>query len=84
MLEKFWATVNARAPDAADQLSLWVHHYNWHRPHEGLGGLCPVDRVCERAGKTPIWADVAAAYGAMKERVQIHDHAVKMALRKLK
>lgn len=84
VLEEFWATVDSRAPDIADQLSQWVHHYNWHRPHEGLGGLCPIDRVCERADKTPIWSEVMDAYDATKERVQIRDHAVEMALRQLK
>lgn len=84
VLEEFWATVDSRAPDVADQLSQWVHHYNWHRPHEGLGGLCPIDRVCERAGKMPIWAEVADAYDPAKERVQIREHAVELALRRLK
>jgi len=23
----------------------WVHHYNHHRPHTGIGGLTPADRV---------------------------------------
>jgi transposase InsO family protein len=84
VLEEFWATVDSRAPDIADQLSQWVHHYNWHRQHEGLGGLCPIDRVCERTAKTPIWAEVADAYDATMEHVQIREHAVEMALRKLK
>jgi hypothetical protein len=84
VLEEFWATVDSRAPDVADQLSQWVHHYNWYRPHEGLGGLCPIDRVCERAAKTPVWAEVADAYDATKELVQVREHAVEMALRKLK
>jgi transposase InsO family protein len=84
VLEEFWATVDSRAPDVTDQLSQWVHHYNWHRPHEGLGGLCPIDRVCERAGKTPIWAEVADTYDATNERVQVREHAVEMALRQLK
>ena len=58
VLEEFWPTVDDRAPDVGDQLAVWVHHYNWDRPHEGLGGLCPIDRVCERLDKTPIWAEV--------------------------
>lgn len=74
------ATVDSRAPDVADQLSQWVHHYNWHRPHEGLGGLCLIDRACERTGKTPICAKVADAYDATKERVKVREHAVGMAL----
>jgi hypothetical protein len=51
VLEEFWAAVDSRAPDIADQLSQWVHHYSWHRPHEGLNGLCPIDRVCLRTAQ---------------------------------
>ena len=84
VLEEFWATVDAQAPDIGDQLALWVHHYNWDRPHEALGGLCPIDRVCERADKTPIWAEVDAAYDAVQERIQVREYAVETALRRLK
>jgi transposase InsO family protein len=23
----------------------WIHHYNWHRPHQGIGGLTPMSRL---------------------------------------
>jgi transposase InsO family protein len=26
-------------------LSRWTHHYNWHRPHQGIGGHAPVSRL---------------------------------------
>jgi transposase InsO family protein len=26
-------------------LSRWNHHYNWHRPHQGIGGLAPITRL---------------------------------------
>ena len=26
-------------------LDRWTHHYNWHRPHQGIGGLTPVSRL---------------------------------------
>lgn len=84
VLEEFWATVDARAPDICDQLAVWVHHYNWDRPHEALGGLCPIDRICERAAKTPIWAEVNDAYDAARERIQVREYAVEVALRRLK
>jgi transposase InsO family protein len=48
VLEEFWATVDAQAPDIGDQLALWVHHYNWDRPHEALGRPVP-DRPGLRA-----------------------------------
>jgi transposase InsO family protein len=83
VLEEFWATVDPRAPDVAERLAEWVHHYNWQRPHEALGGLCPIDRVCERADKTPVWAEVEDAYDTTKERVQIREHAVELSLQRL-
>ena len=26
-------------------LTSWQHHYNWHRPHSGIGGLPPMSRL---------------------------------------
>ncbi|MDM0053788.1 IS481 family transposase, partial [Variovorax sp. J22R115] len=23
----------------------WLHHYNWHRPHQGIGGVAPMTRL---------------------------------------
>jgi len=23
----------------------WLHHYNWHRPHQGIGGAVPISRL---------------------------------------
>ncbi len=28
-------------------LDSWVHHYNWHRPHQGIGGLAPMSRLTQ-------------------------------------
>jgi transposase InsO family protein len=28
----------------------WIHHYNHHRPHTGIGGLVPADRVHNLTG----------------------------------
>jgi transposase InsO family protein len=28
-------------------LSRWIHHYNWHRPHQGIGGAAPVSRLAQ-------------------------------------
>ena len=28
-----------------DALLSWQHHYNWHRPHSGIGGLVPMSRL---------------------------------------
>jgi transposase InsO family protein len=29
----------------AAALDSWIHHYNWHRPHQGIGGLAPMARL---------------------------------------
>ena len=26
-------------------LERWMHHYNWHRPHQGIGGVAPMSRL---------------------------------------
>ncbi|HSC95681.1 MAG TPA: IS481 family transposase [Burkholderiales bacterium] len=26
-------------------LKQWIHHYNWHRPHQGIGGIAPMQRL---------------------------------------
>jgi transposase-like protein len=31
--------------ERAVMLNRWMHHYNWHRPHQGIGGLAPVSRL---------------------------------------
>lgn len=62
----------------------WVHYYNWDRRHEVLDGSTPIDRVCERADKTPLRGAVADAYEAANERIRVRQHAVDIALRTLK
>lgn len=27
------------------QLDRWIHHYNWHRPHQGIHGAAPMSRL---------------------------------------
>jgi transposase InsO family protein len=33
--------------DAAGRIAFWVKYYNYKRPHQGIGGLCPADRFFE-------------------------------------
>jgi len=39
----------ARAYDTSDQraahLPEWIHSYNWHRPHGGIGSVKPISRL---------------------------------------
>ncbi|HLY89726.1 MAG TPA: hypothetical protein VKQ27_12140 [Acetobacteraceae bacterium] len=66
---------------------------NWIEAYRGLGdagavcrrfGVSPIDRVCQLADKTPLWAAVGDAYDASKERIKIRHHAVVVALQALK
>ena len=31
--------------ERTDALAGWQHHYNWHRPHSGIGRMAPMDRL---------------------------------------
>jgi transposase InsO family protein len=35
----------------ADNYQAWIHHYNHHRPHTGIGGKSPIERVDNVHGK---------------------------------
>jgi transposase InsO family protein len=35
----------AHSSERRAMLMRWIHHYNWHRPHQGIGGLAPINRL---------------------------------------
>lgn len=47
-----WAYAKAYLSDTARAATYsdWIHHYNHHRPHTGIGGLAPADRVHNLTG----------------------------------
>ena len=55
-VERFWSTISqeflGRAQfdcfdTAKERIKLWVKYYNYKRPHQGIGALCPADRYFE-------------------------------------
>jgi transposase InsO family protein len=34
-----------RSAERTAMLARWNHHYNWHRPHQGIGGIAPMSRL---------------------------------------
>ena len=34
-----------RSAERSVMLQRWNHHYNWHRPHQGIGGIAPMSRL---------------------------------------
>ena len=42
-----WAYAHAykASQQRREQLPLWLHRYNWHRPHAGIGDRTPVSRL---------------------------------------
>jgi transposase InsO family protein len=55
-IERFWKTIFvdflSRAQfdsfdSARSRIRLWIKYYNFKRPHQGIGGLCPADRYFE-------------------------------------
>jgi transposase InsO family protein len=45
LLEWAYARLYHHSDDRRRALALWLHHYNWHRPHTSLGGRPPITRV---------------------------------------
>jgi transposase InsO family protein len=48
-----WAYAATYSSDEARAATYdaWLHHYNHHRPHTGIGGSTPADRVHNLTGK---------------------------------
>jgi transposase InsO family protein len=55
-IERFWKSIQGeflfRAQfdsfeQTVERTSYWVKYYNYKRPHQGIGGLCPADRFFE-------------------------------------
>lgn len=42
-----WAYAQTYQNSAQRQQAMfqWLHHYNWHRPHQGIGGAVPISRL---------------------------------------
>lgn len=43
-----YAFVYQHSNERAETLDDWTHHYNWHRPHQGIGGVAPMTRLSQR------------------------------------
>ena len=37
--------VYTHSSERQTMLQRWTHHYNWHRPHQGIGGVAPMSRL---------------------------------------
>jgi transposase InsO family protein len=55
-IERFWKTIKEEFfnrtlfegfEDMQERTKLWIQYYNFKRPHQGIGGLCPADRFYE-------------------------------------
>jgi len=55
-IERFWKTIKEEFfsrtlfegfEDMQNRTKLWIQYYNFRRPHQGIGGLCPSDRFYE-------------------------------------
>ena len=45
MREWAYGFVYRHSNQRAQMLDAWIHHYNWHRPHQGIGGIAPMARL---------------------------------------
>jgi transposase InsO family protein len=55
-IERFWKSIHeeflCRAQfdsfdNATERIKMWVQYYNYRRPHQGIGGMCPAERFFE-------------------------------------
>jgi transposase InsO family protein len=69
-LEEFWPTVDLKDPELDRKLAEWQHFYNWERPHDSLGGICPIDRLCDRLMDAPLGEEIAAAFDPLAESIK--------------
>ncbi len=37
--------VYRHSTERTQMFDAWIHHYNWHRPHQGIGGIAPMTRL---------------------------------------
>ncbi|NJM35260.1 MAG: transposase, partial [Rhodomicrobium sp.] len=40
-----YATAFETSDQRKAELPIWLHSYNWHRPHASLGGKPPISRL---------------------------------------
>jgi hypothetical protein len=72
-LEEFWPTVELGDPDLQAKLGEWQHFYKGLRPHDILGGLTPIDRLCELLPDAPLGDQITAAFNRESEFVRPRD-----------
>lgn len=72
-LEEFWPTVALDDPELEARLAEWQHFYNWERPYDSLGGIAPIDRLCDLIGKAPTGEEIAAACDPDREFILPRD-----------
>lgn len=82
-LEEFWSWVELNTADLEQRLQEWQHHYNWDRPHSGLGGHPPIDRCCELIAKTPLHEEVDANFNPAIERLRVQHYPTDLAIGRL-
>jgi transposase InsO family protein len=66
-LDEFWADADPADPALPEQFAAWQRFYNTARPHGGLGGHCPAERVAELLPKVPPVEAIHAAYDPRRE-----------------
>ncbi|ETH38393.1 integrase core domain protein [Bordetella pertussis H918] len=45
VMQQNWTMRQANSQHRADAMKSWLHHYNWHRPHQGIGRAVPISRL---------------------------------------
>ena len=70
---EFRPTVALDDPELENRLAGWRHFCNWERPHDSLGGVAPIDRLCELIHQAPTGVEIAAACDPGREFIRSRD-----------
>jgi transposase InsO family protein len=83
-LDEFYSSIDIKSLNLEEELGLWKHYYNWHRPHSSLGGETPNEKYTELIHETPLYEEVNAKFDPTKERIKSQEYNHDSKIKKLK
>jgi transposase InsO family protein len=82
MWHEFYGNSDLTCNKLAEELGVWLMHYNYQRIHGSLG-CPPVERLCQDIQAAPLWEDIVAGYDPATERFHERNYAEDQRLAQL-
>jgi transposase InsO family protein len=74
MWRESYASTDLNSGNLAEELGMWLIHYNYQRIHGSLG-CSPFERLCRDIQAAPLWEDIMADYSPATERYHERNYA---------